>query len=177
MSKDRRNIVYAGKVVDVRRESVRLPNGVELDLEVVEHPGGAAVVAVDAKDRLCLVHQYRHVAGGYVWELPAGKIDAGEPPILTAQRELADEAGIEAKLWVSLGSILSSPGVFDEVIHLWLAAQLVATEPGTDDDEVLEVHWVDFDVALDWAVRGKIRDGKTLAGLLRAGRLRGQDDR
>ena len=172
MSGTKRKTVYRGRVVDVSHESVTLPNGSDLELEIVEHPGGAAAVALDERGRVCLVHQYRHLAGGFIWELPAGRIDDGEAPIACVQRELEEEAGVAAKLWMSMGAMLSSPGVFDEVIHLWLATQLVEAQAATHHDEVLEVHWVDLDEALDWAAQGRIRDGKTIAGLLRATRFR-----
>lgn len=159
---------YQGIVVDVRVEHVELPNGAELDLEIIEHPGGAASVAVNEDNEVCLVYQYRHVAGGYIWELPAGKIDNREPPVVTAQRELEDEAGVRAVSWFSLGSYLSSPGVFSEVIYLWLARSLTTVEANPDDDEDLEVHWVPFAQALHWALDGTIRDGKSLVGLYRA---------
>lgn len=172
MGRSARHKVYRGKVVDVSREAITLPNGASLELEVVEHPGGAAVVALDDSGRVCLLRQYRHVAGGYIWELPAGRLDDAESSIACARRELEEEAGVVAKLWMTMGRVLSSPGVFDEVIHLWLAVQLLATQSATHADEVLEAHWIDFDQALEWAARGRIRDSKTIAGLLRATRLR-----
>ena len=168
--------IYRGRIIDLDLETVTLPNGVELEMEIVSHPGGAAVVALDEGDRVCLLHQYRHVAGGYLWELPAGKIDDSEPPLETAQRELADEAGVLAEQWDSLGDIISSPGVFSEVVHLWLARKLATAEANTDADEVLEVHWIDRAEALNWVQTGQIRDAKTVAGLVRAeARLRRDD--
>ena len=169
--RERNETIYEGKVINLRRERVTLPNGMQVELEIVEHPGGAAVVALDERDQVCLVRQYRHVASGYIWELPAGKIDNREPPVRTAQRELEDEAGIRAQSWFSLGTILSSPGVFDETIHLWLARTLTAAEQNTEPDEDLEVHWVPFDEALQWARDGTIVDAKSVTGLFRAGRF------
>lgn len=164
---DRRRKIYAGRVIDLDLETVTLPNGTELEMEIVGHPGGAAVVALNDNGQVCLLHQYRYVAGGYIWELPAGKIDNKEPPLDTARRELADEAGVTARRWHSLGDIVSSPGVFSEVVHLWLARDLEAVAANTDADEVLEVHWVDWAEALSWAQTGKIRDAKSVAGLMR----------
>jgi len=160
--------VYKGKIIDVDIERIRLPNGREMDLEIVRHPGGAAVVAVDRDQRVCLLRQYRHVAGGWIWELPAGKLDDGEAPRRTAERELAEEAGLAAERWDELGSELSSPGIFNEVIHLYLARGLHAVEPNTEEHEVLEVHWVPLRQALQWAQSGEIRDAKTVVGLFRA---------
>ncbi|NNF67055.1 MAG: NUDIX hydrolase [Gammaproteobacteria bacterium] len=145
-------------------------------MEIISHPGGAAVVALNDSGQVCLLHQYRHVAGGYLWELPAGKIDDGEPPLTTARRELADEAGVLADDWQPLGDMLSSPGVFSEVVSLYLARQLKTTDSNTDSDEVLEVHWVALDEALQWAASGKIRDAKSVIGLFRAKTIVGKDE-
>lgn len=159
---------YRGRVVDVDVESVRLPGGVEAELELVRHPGGAAVVAVDAGQQVCLLRQYRHAAGGWLWELPAGKRDRGEDPEETARRELAEEAGLRARTWSGLGDILSSPGVFTEVIHLYLARDLQAVERCPEPHEVFEVHWLALREAAAWALDGRIRDAKTVIGLCRA---------
>jgi ADP-ribose pyrophosphatase len=135
---------------------------------VVHHPGGAAVVALDADERVCLLRQYRYVADGWLWELPAGKLEPHEPPLATAERELAEEAGTRAAEWHSLGSYLSSPGVFTEVIHLFVATGLTPVASALEPAEVIEVHWVALSDARRWALEGTIRDGKTALGLLRA---------
>lgn len=160
--------IYSGKVIDLEVSEVTLPNGVTTRLELIRHPGGAAVVALDEQNRICMLRQYRHAAGGWLWELPAGKIDNREPHLETAERELADEAGVGASDWISLGQVMPSPGVFCEVIYLWLARDLAQVAQSPDEDELLEVHWLDFQDAWDMALDGRIRDGKTLAGLLRA---------
>jgi ADP-ribose pyrophosphatase len=159
---------FHGKIVDVGVERVRLPNGRQVDLEVIRHPGGAAAVALDERRRVCLLRQYRHVAGGWLWELPAGKLDPGEGPAVTAERELAEEAGLVAATWDSLGQMHSSPGVFAEVIHLFLARGLSEVDLGHGADEVIEVHWVALDKVLQWCLNGTITDAKTLVGLYRA---------
>ncbi len=170
----KRTPVYEGKVIDVGIDSVTLPNGVSCDLEIIRHPGGAAVVALDSHQRVCLLRQYRHAAGGWLWELPAGRIDPGERPEETAHRELEEEAGVRAAAWESLGVTFSSPGVFTEQIHLYLAHELESAEQRTEDHEVLEVHWLPLEQALHWAASGEISDAKTLVGLFRAGaRLEG----
>ncbi|NKN32594.1 NUDIX hydrolase [Marichromatium bheemlicum] len=160
--------LYAGKVIDVNREQVELPDGAEVALEIVRHPGGAATVALDDQDRVCLLRQFRHAAGGWLWELPAGRIDPDETPQRTAARELAEEAGLVAEDWTDLGPMHATPGVFTEVIHLWLArglsTQPVAHEPG----ELIEVHWLPFSQALDWCHDATITDAKTLIGIYRA---------
>ena len=166
-----RRTLYQGKVVDLGLERVRLPTGQDVELEVVRHPGGAAAVAVDDRGRVCLLRQYRHVAGGWLWELPAGKIDPGEGPGATAERELAEEAGVFAASWDALGRVHSSPGVFSEVIHLYLARGLSEVDLGHEADEVIEVHWLPLSDALAWCADGTITDAKTLIGLYRADAL------
>lgn len=160
--------IYKGRIITLGVEQVTLPNGREIDLEIVRHPGGAAVAAIDERDRICLIRQYRHAADGWLWELPAGKIDNREEPLLTAKRELAEEAGVKASEWQSLGLMRSSPGVFDEVIHLYLATGLTRVEQSLEADEVLEVHWMPIQEALQWAVDGKINDAKSVIALFRA---------
>ncbi len=159
---------FQGRVIRVSVDEVLLPNGHRAPLEIVRHPGGAAAVALDHQDRVCLLRQYRYAANGWVWELPAGKLEPSEPPLRTAQRELLEEAGLEARDWRPLGTSLSSPGVFDEVIHLFLATGLSATAAAPEPNEVLEVHWVAFDAACGRALTGDITDSKTVMGLLRA---------
>lgn len=168
---DSKNIVYRGKIIDLSLEQVTLPNGARAELEIVHHPGGAAIAALDAKDRVCLLRQYRHAAGGWLWELPAGKLEPGEPPLNTAQRELREEAGVHAARWEALGKIISSPGVFTEVVHLFLARDLTAVSAEAEPQEVFEVHWLPYADALARARAGEITDAKTLAGLLRAGKI------
>lgn len=164
----KRRAIFKGAVLDVGIESVLLPNGVEIDLEIVRHRGGSAAVAIDDRGRVCLLRQYRHAADGWLWEIPAGKREHDEPPAETARRELADEAGVEAASWTPLGDMVSSPAVFTEVIHLYLARDLRPAPLEHERGEVLEVHWVPLAEALRWADRGAIRDAKTLAGLYRA---------
>jgi len=166
-----RRQVFRGKVLDVGLETVELPNGRTAELEIIRHPGGAAAVALDPAGRVCLLHQFRHAAGGWLWELPAGKIDPGEEPFATARRELAEEAGVEAAGWMDLGRLNSSPGVFTEVIYLYLARELRPAPQEHDAHEVIEIHWVPFQQALDWCMDGTITDAKTLIGLFRAARL------
>jgi ADP-ribose pyrophosphatase len=170
---DKETLVYRGKIIDLFLEHVTLPNGAMAELEIVRHPGGAAVVVLDSENRVCLLRQYRHAAGGWLWELPAGKLEPGEPPLTTAQRELQEEAGLHAARWEPLGKIISSPGVFTEVVHLFLARDLSRVPANAEVHEVFEVHWVPFDEVLVQARTGEIMDAKTLAGLFRAGELHG----
>jgi len=162
---------YRGRVIDVSLDQVRLPNGREVKLEIIDHPGGAAAVAIDEQERVCLVHQFRHAADGWLWELPAGRIEPDESPLETARRELAEEAGVSAADWTDLGAMHSSPGVFREVIHLWLARTLEQVGQSHEPEELMEVHWLPFNQALDWCNDGTITDAKTLIGLFRTDAL------
>ena len=159
---------YQGKIVRVTVETVELPDGRSFELERVWHPGGAAAVALDEQGKVCLLRQYRAIASAWIWEVPAGKRDNGEDPGDTIRRELREEAGIEARQWTGLGSYFSSPGIFDEVIHLWLARGLSFGEREPEPHELIEVHWFPLDQALEMADRGEIVDGKTLVALYRA---------
>ncbi|MGC3979634.1 MAG: NUDIX hydrolase [Steroidobacteraceae bacterium] len=161
-------LIYQGRVIRLNIERVRLPNQNVANLEIIHHPGGAAVVALNEQQQVCLLYQFRHAAGGWVWELPAGKIDNQEPHFATAQRELQEEAGCAAGQWHYLGHSLSSPGVFTEVIHLYLARQLTLTGNQPEEHEVFRVEWRALTEALAMARRGEIVDGKTLIGLFLA---------
>jgi 8-oxo-dGTP pyrophosphatase MutT (NUDIX family) len=160
--------VFRGRVITVNVETVRLPDGHVTDLEIIHHPGGAAIVALDKEGRVCLIRQFRHAAGGWIWELPAGKLEPQEPPAHTASRELAEEAGVSAHSWVSLGPYVSSPGVFTEIVHLYLAQGLQSANMSHEAGELIEVHWIDLEQACARALDGDINDGKTALGLLRA---------
>lgn len=168
MKPESQTVQFAGRVISVTTDEVLLPNGHRAALEVVHHPGGAVAVAVDTERRVCLLRQYRYVADGWLWELPAGKLEPREPPLATAQRELAEEAGVSARSWHALGTALSSPGVFTEVLHLFLATGIVPAAMAHERAEVIEIHWLAFDTACEWALNGTITDSKTVIGLLRA---------
>jgi len=160
--------IYSGKVIDLSLVTTELPNGKTVELEVIDHPGGAAIVAINSSHQVCLIRQYRYVVDDYIWELPAGKIDAGEDPQVTAKRELLEEAGVTARDWNTLGIYISSPGVFREIVHLYLATHVEQGNQSHEEDEVIEVHWVDLDLARQWALESKINDGKSALALLRA---------
>jgi len=162
-----RQAIYDGRVIKVSIDTVELPNGHRLPLEIVRHPGGAAVVAIDAQDRICMLRQYRHAAGGFIHELPAGKLEPNEPPDVTARRELVEEAGHEASQWSSLGAYFSSPGVFTEVIHLYLATGLSAVAGNPEAGEVIQVEWWPLELAVERACNGELTDAKTIIGILR----------
>jgi ADP-ribose pyrophosphatase len=165
--------IYRGRIVNLRVERVTLPNGTAVDLELMHHPGAAAVAAVDAQHRVVLIRQYRHAAGGFVWELPAGVLDPGEAPAACAARELVEEAGLTAEDLLPLSAIFTTPGFCDERIHLFLARGLAEVPTAHEADEVIaEIARVPLAEALAMTRDGTIVDGKTVAGLyLAAGAL------
>src|ERR1700677_3499005 len=160
--------VHTGRIIQVSTERLLYNNGREYDLDFVRHPGAAAVVAVDAQDRVCLVRQYRHGIADFLWEIPAGKLDRGEAPEVCAVRELAEETGVTARRWSSLGLYIPAPGIFTEVIHLFLAQELEMGTARPDADEELEIEWLPFREAFERVARGDWNDGKTAMALLRA---------
>ena len=160
--------VHQGRVIQVSTETLRYANGREHELDFVRHPGAAAVVALDANRRVCVVRQYRHGIGDFLWEVPAGKLDPGEAPEVCAIRELQEETGVTAKRWTPMGVFLPAPGLFTEVIHLYLARDLKIGEAAPDIDEELELKWLGLNEALDTVRRGEWNDGKTALALLRA---------
>jgi 8-oxo-dGTP pyrophosphatase MutT (NUDIX family) len=160
--------MFEGRVVSVDLEDVVLPNGAEAEFEIVRHPGGAAIVAVDDGQRVCLLNQLRPAVNRWLWELPAGKRDSGEDPMTTARRELEEESGLHARHWQSLGECYSSPGVFTEVVRLFLATGLEAAEARPELHEIFSVAWVPLAEACERALAGDIVDSKTVIGLLRA---------
>lgn len=170
MAKDSERTIYQGRLISLSIEEAELPNGFRLALEVVRHPGGAVVAAIDDDRRVCLLKQYRYTVNErQLWELPAGCIDSDDvSPLVTAQRELGEEAGLSAEEWVELGRVLPSPGFCDEVLHLYLAQHLQPVASKPQEDEILEVHWLPLEKAIAMAAQGEICDAKSVIGLFRA---------
>ena len=160
--------IHQGRVIAISSETLRYANGREHELDFVRHPGAAAVVPIDASNRVCVVRQYRHGIGDFLWEIPAGKLDKGEAPDVCAVRELAEETGVRARSWLPMGVFLPAPGIFTEVIHLYLARDLQIGTAAPDVDEELELQWLPFTEALLKVQRGEWNDGKTAMALLRA---------
>jgi ADP-ribose pyrophosphatase len=161
--------IYRGRIVHLTIEDVTLPNGHVTPLEIVRHPGAAAVAAVDEQGAVTLLRQYRHAVGDYLWEVPAGKRDPGESPADCATRELAEEAGLVAMRMEPVGSIVTCPGFCDEVIHLFVATRLRKVPMAREVDEVIEtVATFSLSQAVEMVRSGEIRDAKTIAALLQA---------
>ncbi len=173
MGRDR--TIYAGRVVTLREERVRLPDGRELDLEIVRHPGATAIVPFESEETVLLIHQFRHAANGTIWEVPAGKLDVdGEPPERCAARELEEEAGRRAGRLEKLGAILTTPGFTDEVIHLYAAHDLEPVPQRLEPDEHIEVVEVPLARALEMVWSGELRDAKSALALIFAARRLGR---
>ncbi|MCP4668965.1 MAG: NUDIX hydrolase [Deltaproteobacteria bacterium] len=163
-----RVILHKGKVFELFRENVTLDNGVTVDMDIVRHPGASAIVPIAHNNTVIMLKQYRHAIGDFLWEIPAGTLDADERPLQCAKRELKEETGFMAKQWRALGVITPLPGYADERIHIFLATELSPAAQNLDEDEILSVHEVGLDKAIDMIYTGTIRDGKTIAGLFMA---------
>lgn len=168
----RRVNTYQGIIVDVETDMVKLQNGAITMREVVRHPGGVSVVALDEDGTVALVRQYRYPFQTHLWELPAGKLEPGEEPLPAAKRELSEETGLEADSWTDLGALYATPGYCTETLYLYLAEGLHQGEAHPDPNEFLDVIRIPLDELLDRIDRGEIRDAKTVVGALRADRRR-----
>ena len=157
--------IFTGKVLTLNIDTVTLPNGVTIDLEMVRHPGAAAVVPLKDSGMVVLIKQFRHAAGGFIYEIPAGKLHAGEDPMHCAARELEEEIGYVAGRLDRLTSILTAPGFTDEVIHIYKATALTRGQQQLDRDEVLEVLEIPLEETIRMIGAGTIRDAKTIVGL------------
>ena len=158
---------FDGKLIKVTYDIADV-NGKEAWREVVHHPGASAIVAIDEENRIIMEKQFRYALNDYLLEIPAGKLDKGEDPLVCAKRELEEETGIIASEWISLGTIATSPGFCNEVIHLFVAKGLSKGEIHWDEDEYVEVERYTFDELLQRIQEEKIKDSKTLSALLLA---------
>ena len=161
--------MYSGRVVTLSVDQVALPNGKHCELEMIRHPGAAAVVPVDAEGNAILVRQYRYATDGWLLEVPAGKLDPGESPETCAIREVEEETGYRVGQLQSLGWIWTTPGFTDEKIWLFRGTGLVHGTQQLQGDELLEVVKFPLSEAVEAAADGTIQDGKSVCALLRAG--------
>lgn len=167
-------VVYDGGIVRLRVDRALLPNGHTVSREVVEHPGGVGIVAVDEEGRVLMVRQFRYPLGRTCLEIPAGKLDRGEDPLAAARRELEEETGARAGRWTDLGRLYVSPGFCDEAIHLYLARELSFVPSHPDEDEFLAVERIPLSQLAEMAMDGRMEDGKSVAGVLKTVLYKGE---
>ena len=163
-------LVYKGRVFDVYKDTIIEPNGKEATREVVRHSGSVVMLAVDESKNpddpdVILIRQYRHAAGQYLIELPAGRIDADEPILAAAKRELIEETGFRAKRWTPLIKYFASPGFVGEWMQIYVARDLRNGQATPEEDEHIELLPTPLSKAMELVAQGKIHDGKTLIGL------------
>ncbi len=158
---------YTGLIVNVDVDQALSPSGHQVKREIVRHPGGVGIVPIDSQGRILLVRQYRYAFQTVLTEIPAGKKEPGEDYAYGAARELSEEIGAEGTL-IPLGTLLASPGILMEELHLYLAVDLTFGESHPDPDEFLEVVPVTFQEAEGMILSGELRDSKTVAGILKA---------
>jgi len=171
---DREQLASA-TVVKVRRDQVRMPDGQEVGREVIEHPGAVGILAMDEAGQILLIRQYRHPVGRQLWEIPAGLRDvAGEPPLVTARRELLEEAGYLAADWQVLADFFTSPGITSERLRVYLARGLTRVpdaerEYVPDHEEAhLTIEWAPLDVVVSRILAGDLHNGVMMVGVLAA---------
>lgn len=170
-------VVFQGPLFNVVHDKIVEPGGHENERDIVRHNGSAVILAIDnEKNRknpwVVMERQYRHAAGRFLWELPAGKIEPDEDPLVGAKRELAEETGYRARKWSELVQYWPSPGFVGEWMKLFVAEGLTAGESLPEEDERIELRLVRFDDLLKMVDKGAIHDGKTLAGILLYARLK-----
>ena len=160
-----RTIVHRGRVFNLIRENVTLDNGVTTEMEFVEHPGATAIIPMLNESRILLLKQYRHPLKEYIWEIPAGTLDPKEAVINCARRELIEETGYSAGQLQKLAEITPVPGYSNERIHIYLATDLKPAAQDLDQDEIINVHEVEFSEAIEMIKRSEIQDAKSITGL------------
>ncbi|MCP4744850.1 MAG: NUDIX hydrolase [Desulfobacteraceae bacterium] len=163
-----KQLIRRGRVFDINLEKVTFPSGFTTEMDILRHPGAAAIVAMDQDGMLLILEQYRHALGKTIWEIPAGTLEKNEKPESCARRELIEETGYSASQWQYLGATTPVPGYADEKIHIYLAHELVKAEQKLDSDEIVKVHKLPVQQIVNMIVDGRIEDGKTVAGLFLA---------
>ncbi len=163
--------IYTGRIFNLDLDQVRFPDGSVGELEMIRHPGASAVLPFLSDPRsddpqVLLIKQYRYAAEGYLYEVPAGRLEPGELPLACAKRELREETGCEAEMFTPLMTLYTTPGFTDELIHLFIAAGVTRGQAATEPDEFLTIEPMSLSHALDLVRQGEIRDAKTVVTLL-----------
>lgn len=158
--------LYFGRVINLRIDNVRLPDGMPARREIVEHRDAVTIIPMDNDGNVLLVRQYRKAVEQELLEAPAGVMNEGETPEDAARRELAEETSLAAAAWQRLAGFYSTPGFSNEYLHIFLALDLSPAEATPDEDEDISLHWLPLADALAMIETGELRDAKTIAGLL-----------
>ncbi len=164
-----RTTLNRGRVFDLVRDDITLPNGVRTAMEVVRHPGAAGIVAMPDPKHVLLVRQYRYPLDTHIWEIPAGTLSKAESPLSCARRELEEETGFRGGRWHAIGDITPVPGYSDERIHLFLATDLSPGQQHLDTDEMLSVRAVEWGQVLEMIAKGEVKDAKSISAVHLAG--------
>lgn len=163
---------YKGRIINLRVDDIRLPNGNPAKREVVEHPGGVCVAALTDNMEILMVRQFRYPYGEVVLEVPAGKREKGEDPLICGKRELKEETGATAAHYRFMGELYPSPGYCGEIIYLYLATDLTFADMDPDEDEFLEPERIPLQTLVEMVLKGEIKDAKTQALILKIEALR-----
>ena len=166
-----RETAATGKIISFEKLKVEFPDGRRADRDIVRHPGGCVIIPTDDNNNIYLVKQYRVAFEDDILELPAGKLEKGEDPLICARRELKEETGISAETIRHVTSIYSSPGFCDEVIHIFFAQNIKVEDPEPDEDEFVQTVKIPLGELANMVWRGEVNDAKTVAGVLMAERL------
>jgi len=158
--------IFQGRVIRLVDRDLVLPNGRRTTFSIVEHPGAVAIVPVHANGDVVLLRQFRPSIGEEIYEIPAGTIEKGEAPLATAKREIVEETGLKAKQWTKISEFFTAPGFCTELMHVYVARGLSPASAEGDADEVLRPERMSIDAALKLIRSKKIRDAKSIAGLL-----------
>jgi len=159
--------IYKGRVINMRNDLIKLPNGKAAQREFVEHRGGVAVLAVDEKGYVPLVRQFRYPLGAHIWEIPAGKLEVGEAPDSAIVRELREETGLQAERIERIASFYPTVGYSNEIIRVYLATGLSYVGAHPDEDEFLEIKYFHIDDLYKMCLDGTLLDGKTIVAVLK----------
>ncbi len=173
-------VTYRGPVFTVSTDQVVEPSGIQVRRDTVRHSGSVVIMPIDATRKeplILLARQYRHPAGDFLWEFPAGRIDEGETPLPAAKRELEEETGYSARKWKKALFFYSSPGFLDETMTVYAATDLRKGKPRPEHDEVISLRFFTLSTATKMVMNGRIRDAKTLTGILWLGARYGQNAR
>jgi ADP-ribose pyrophosphatase len=162
----KRDVKFEGRIIKVRVDTVELPDGTRSTREIVEHPGGVCVISIDGDGGVLMVRQFRQPFGEILLEVPAGKLNYDENPLMCGMREFTEETGYTAEKYTFLGEIYPSVGFLSEILYIYLAENLTKTEQNLDEDEFLSVEKYQLSDLVNMVLKNEIKDAKTIAAIL-----------